>query len=439
MKLVNRPISAIVHGLREFFIKMGKIMRSLFILNNTWSFRVDWQNLTNLCYNLILITSKEGFEALAIHQKEAFYKIVIVEDFSPKNLTSVIQLEAKKDKTINLKAARLATTDEYLIYIASLVRQSLNIPGDNPDIVEKFRDKIVMKEYLKKSKIKIPRFIKFNPNYYQQANHSYLKYIEHKISYPMVIKPTDASGSIGVTVIRNYQDLLDWTRVNGMTKNYEVEELITGRFYHADCIVIDSKIIKTFVCEHNLPNDIALRNEKPITVIPLPALHKDAIRYSEYMAEVLEAMAPYPQNGVFDLDFFVNEKEECIFIEITCRPPGGMMMEMYNKICGMNIDETYFRLQFDLPVTLKFEEKQYAAYFRVPKKSGLIDCLHVPFVDSEVQLIWHVKKGDLLEKAQACHMVASLLVTNKDFTGLYEDYRFLCDFNFCTPFNRLGE
>ena len=409
-------------------------MRTLFILNNTWKFRTDWRNMKSPMHNLILITSKAGFGKLDIHQKGIFYKIITTEDFSHKNISIIIQLEAKEDRKIDLKDARLATTDERLTHVAALVRQSLNIPGDDPSIVEKFRDKIVMKEYLKESKIRIPKFIKFSPELYQRDNYEYLKHIEHEIGYPMFIKPTDAGGSRGVAVIRNYRDFLSWTKANGNEKNYEVEELITGRFYHADCIVVDGKIIKTFVCEHNLPNDIALRDGKPITTISLPEFHKDSVKYNKYMAEVLEAMAPYPQNCVFDLDFFVTGKEECVFIEMACRSPGGMMAEIYNKICGgMNIEETYFRLQFGLPVTLKFEEKQHAAYFWVPRKAGLVDCLHTPLVDSEMQLTWHAKKGDLLEKAQGMSdVVASILVTNQDFTSLYKDYSFLCNFNFCT-------
>lgn len=409
-------------------------MRTLWVLNNTWKFRTDWRNLISPKHNLVLITSKSGLAKVDSQQREAFYKIITVEDFSHKNIANAIQTAAKQDNKLDLSDASLATTDERLTHIAALVRQNLNILGDQPERVEKFRDKVVMKEYLKKTKIKAPNFIKFDPETYQKWGSEYLKQIEREIAYPIFIKPTDAGGSRGVAAIKTYQDLLVWAEKNGNAKNYEAEELITGRFYHADCIVVDGKIVKTFVCEHNLPNDIALREGKPITTIPLPEFHKDAIKYSKYMAEVLEAMAPHPQNCVFDLDFFVNEKEECIFIEMACRSPGGMMAEMYHKICGgMNIEETYFRLQFGLPLELKFVEQQHAAYLWIPKKSGVVADLHTPQVTSEMQLTWHVSKGDLLEKAQGMSdVIASILLTNKDFSSLYKDYKVLCEFNFDT-------
>ncbi|WP_018353385.1 ATP-grasp domain-containing protein [Longispora albida] len=69
----------------------------------------------------------------------------------------------------------------------------------------------------------------------------------------------------------------------------------------------------------------------------------------EFMLALLPAMAGGP--WVFHLELFVDEANQCTFMEVGCRPGGGEIPLVWREVHGRDLMEWEFALQCGLPVT----------------------------------------------------------------------------------------
>jgi D-ala D-ala ligase C-terminus len=401
-------------------------MKLAIIINNTWKFRTDWRNLLgNNELKIILITSTAGKNNLASEQHACFEKIVITEDFSLNTLKALIapllSTQPENETTIN-------TTDERLIQIAGQLRDHFNLLGDSGDILGKFRDKIVMKQYLSDKKITLPKYIHFSSDRYSENAQDYITSITDYLGFSILAKPIDAGGSRGISIINNQIELMAWCEQHASDKNYELDEFIVGKFYNTDTIVKDGEIIKTLVCEHLYPNDVAIRESKPIATILLQDSDPTSVLLKEFTSDVLNAMQPIPQNSVFDLDVFVDSNKKPIFIEIAARSPGGMLTEIYAKnLNGLHLEETHFRLQIGLPTIFQnLSSDIHAAYVWVPKQTGTVEKINPPKLQCEHTISFCVKPGEQIVAAEGISdIAAAILIWSADYAKLKEDFNSL--------------
>jgi len=93
--------------------------------------------------------------------------------------------------------------------------------------------------------------------------------------------------------------------------------------------------------------------------------------------------------------------------------------------------------ELGLPVKTKNTYSDYFhAWFYIPKKDGIVVSLNHPKISSHCDIHWLIQRGDRLQKskhiASVQQIAATMIVRNKDYETLRNDFHFLRKFDFVT-------
>lgn len=188
--------------------------------------------------NKLIIKAKElGYETHVFAWKEDapgektadyFYPISIVDKEEILNIC----------KRIKPCAITSIASDLAMITI-NFVASALNLPCNSKECLNFTTNKFSMRKRLSESKIYTPKFLKVT-----QANYlNKLKDIKNLFfkdnNLPVIVKPTDRSGSRGITKVYNIESIEDALMSafdNSFEKATIIEEYIDGEEYSCECI-----------------------------------------------------------------------------------------------------------------------------------------------------------------------------------------------------------
>ncbi|MFI6444110.1 ATP-grasp domain-containing protein [Kitasatospora sp. NPDC050543] len=236
------------------------------------------------------------------------------------------------------KAARLVAVTERFLLLAARLRDELGIPGQGVAQTLPFRDKVVMKEHLARHGIKVPAFAPFT----EAAARELLR--SHRA---VVAKPRLGTGSVEITVLRDEAELAAFTAAHaGRLADFEVEQFVTGRLYHVDSMVQDSKVVAAIAGGYidETTSYQRLRPCRDVAVPPGPLL--DTLL--AFNRRVLETFPGF--TGVTHHEMFVAEDGEVYLCEIGARAGGGGVIAGFLSRTGINLDEAMVRAQLGEPL-----------------------------------------------------------------------------------------
>lgn len=157
------------------------------------------------------------------------------------------------------------------------------------------------------------------------------------IKYPVLVKPVDGSGSRGITICQNHNEMLNAIeKAKGMSKSGEVliERYMDGREVTIFWVFVDGKYYLTM---------IGNRHVKPFGegIIPLPVGYTfpsiDTIKYHQEVEDNAKKM--FAHLGIKDGMIFMQCKVEdgtCYVYDIGFRLTGSLEYKILEKVCGFN-------------------------------------------------------------------------------------------------------
>lgn len=193
------------------------------------------------------------------------------------------------------------------------VAEKLNLPCNPYSITEQCTNKYEMRKQMKKYNIKTPGFIKVKSD---------CKDIDIKdLHFPMIVKPTDRSGSRGITKIFNKSELNDavqYASKDSFEKSAIIEEYIDGDEYSCECISYKGKhhfLAFTKKYTTGAPNFIETGHCEPSDI--------DVNCQDEIKEEIFRALDSLGIiNGASHTEFKVNKSGDIGIIEIGARMGG---------------------------------------------------------------------------------------------------------------------
>ncbi|MGW4897570.1 ATP-grasp domain-containing protein [Kitasatospora sp. NPDC004240] len=239
------------------------------------------------------------------------------------------------------EAHRIVAVTERLLLLAARLRDRLGLPGQSVPQTLPFRDKVVMKEHLRRHGIRVPAFAPFS----EENARELLR--RHPV---LVAKPRLGSGSVEITVLRGEEDLAAFAAAHrGRFDEFEVEQFVPGRLYHVDSVVEDAEVVAAVAGGYldDTTSYTALRPCRGVGVPPGPLL--DSLL--EFNRRVLAAFPGF--TGVTHHEMFVTEDGEVYLCEIGARAGGGGVIAGFLSRTGVNLDEVMIRAQLGsaLPAT----------------------------------------------------------------------------------------
>ena len=227
---------------------------------------------------------------------------------------SIIEKDQILDECKRIKPDAICTIASDLATLTvNYVAEKLGLNGNPDRITLQCTNKSVMRQKMRDYGVKTPLFVKVT----EDEN----TWNIDGMSFPLIVKPTDRSGSRSITKVESLRDLSGAIKraINDSFENCAiVEEYIDGDEYSCECISYKGKhhfLAFTKKYTTGAPNFIETGHMQPSDI---PVEIQDRIKTEIFKA--LDALEI--QNGASHTEFRLNNKGEIGIIEIGARMGG---------------------------------------------------------------------------------------------------------------------
>lgn len=184
------------------------------------------------------------------------------------------------------------------------------------------------------------------PEHYSSCDPSLLYENARRFAFPLVVKPTDSSGSKGISLVNSESEVtaaVEKAREFSFSKAVIIEQLIVGTHYSAELFLLDGRIRLAAFSERTL-----LSSAHPITVEHLmPATLPAAILEEAHRAFTDICREAGVRDGPVNFDFIVDAQGRFFMIEMQARLAGNAMPLLVESAYKVNTTNLTLRLIMD--------------------------------------------------------------------------------------------
>lgn len=158
--------------------------------------------------------------------------------------------------------------------------------------------------------------------------------IMEKIDFPMFVKPSNSGSSVGISKAKNKDELINAiTEASKFDKKILIEENVNGR--EIECAVLGNEEVKASVLGEILPAEAfysfsAKYQNSDSKTVEAPDLPEELTKKVRELA--VKAYKAADCQGLSRVDFFVDDKENKIYINEINTLPGFTEISMYPKL-----------------------------------------------------------------------------------------------------------
>jgi D-alanine-D-alanine ligase-like ATP-grasp enzyme len=227
---------------------------------------------------------------------------------------------------------RLESTVEAHTMAAAHVRERTGIPGISSRTAYLCRDKVAMKEVLRKAGV--PTAASGGVSSLREAE----EFCE-SVGYPIILKPRDAAGAAGTFRVDSLEELRHAAQACGLQDGASaaIEEFIEGHEGFYDTLAVEGRVTHDFI-SHYYPNVLEAMRTRWISPQIVATNRLDQPGYAEVRqmgARVIDALGI--TTAATHMEWFFGPKG-LKFSEIGCRPPGVGQWDSY---CAGNDMDLY--------------------------------------------------------------------------------------------------
>lgn len=359
------------------------------------------------------------------NQLLAFDKVILLDDAKDYDKLRAIVVENLVDPSLT----RIAITEYRACLFAARLREELGIPGPKIADVTRFTDKHVMKQISMKAGLKVPKYVIFNRNKYNESQKCYITEIEEAIGYPMFIKPIKDTASHNIFDVKTPYDLQNaLIEMNKLDGDFEIDECINGTLFTLQGIVVNDQL-QFFRCgKYSSPS----HKFGPNTPYGLIFEHPESPIYKmmlDYLNRIIDVYGPWQDSPMF-CQAYLTTDNQIIMIEVENRKPGNMTVEMLMHQIGINTELVGIDLQLGCSVKLPLYEPMipyefYGAWVTYKTLKEIVTKNALPKnIQSKAMVNWLANDGTVpcLSQASSSHSAYVILI-NKSYEDLERDFR----------------
>jgi len=307
----------------------------------------------NNFYNFCVELKKAGVNVLGIgdtayEELRSELKDSLTEYFRVDNLEDYSQLiKACGYLTHKFgKIDRIESHNEYWLETDARLRTDFNVQGLKVDDLRLMKYKSKMKEVFKQAGIKTARGRVVNNIVDAEA-------LIDELDYPVIVKPDSGVGAADTHKLNNHQQLVEFFN-NQADVDYIMEEYIDGKIQTFDgltdqegnIVFSSSLIFETGIMETvNQGLDIFCHIPRKLS--------EDIVEAGIKTVEAFELKERF-----FHFEFFKLKEGGIVALEANVRPPGGLVLDMFNYANDINIYQQYAKLVahgvFDAQISRKY-------------------------------------------------------------------------------------
>ena len=357
----------------------------------------------------------------AAHQ-QGYY--VITADYLPNNIAhkwsdeycnvSIIDKEAvlKEAQRLQIDGIMSFACDPGVV-AASYVQNKMGLPSFGPfESVEILQNKDKFRAFLAKNGFNVPQAKGFDS--VEAAMQEMYWY-----PWPVIVKPTDAAGSKGVTRVDKTEDLkpaLEYAMEHSISGHIIVEEFIDkqGCSSDTDSMSIDGKLVFVSFCAQRF--DAEATNPYTPAAYSWPSTFtKEQEKYLTSEIQRLITLLNL-KTVVYNIEVRVAPNGKPYIMELTPRGGGNRLCEMLRYATGVDMITAITRAMVGDPILEPIEQKPYNGHWAEiilhADESGVFDHLEVSKkLPAEVveEDLW-VEKGDHVDSFEGANNAIGTLV-----------------------------
>ena len=356
--------------------------------------------------------------------KQGYY--VITADYLPKNIAhkwsdeycnvSIIDKEAvlKEAQRLKIDGIMSFACDPGVV-AASYVQNKMGLPSFGPfESVEILQNKDKFRAFLAKNGFNVPQAKGFDS--VEAAMQEIYWY-----PWPVIVKPTDAAGSKGVTRVDKAEDLkpaLEYAMEHSISGHIIVEEFIDkqGCSSDTDSFSEDGKLKFVSFCAQRF--DAEATNPYTPAAYSWPSTFTK--EQEEYLTSEIQRLITLLnlKTVVYNIEVRVAPNGKPYIMELTPRGGGNRLCEMLRYATGVDMITAITRAMVGDPILEPIEQKPYNGHWAEiilhADKDGIFDHLEISKeLPAEIveEDLW-VVKGDKVEGFEGANNAIGTLVLN---------------------------
>lgn len=349
---------------------------------------------------------------------------VITADYLPNNIAHKYSDEYCNvsiiDKEAVLKEAQRLEIDGIMSFAcdpgvvsASYVQNKMGLPSFGPfESVEILQNKDRFREFLAKNGFNVPKAKGFDSVEAAMREISWYP-------WPVIVKPTDAAGSKGVTRVDKKEDLksaLEYAMDHSISGHIIVEEFIDkqGCSSDTDSMSIDGKLVFTSFCAQRFDPE-AINPYTPAAYSWPSTFTKEQ---EEYLTTEIQRLITLLnlKTVVYNIEVRVAPNGKPYIMELTPRGGGNRLCEMLRYATGIDMITAITRAIVGDPILTPIVQKPYNGHWAEiilhADRDGVFDHLEIsPDLTAEVveEDLW-VKQGDAVSSFEGANNAIGTLV-----------------------------
>ena len=354
--------------------------------------------------------------------KQGYY--VITADYLPNNIAhkwsdeycnvSIIDKEAvlKEAQRLQIDGIMSFACDPGVI-AASYVQNKMGLPSFGPfESVEILQNKDKFRAFLAKNGFNVPQAKGFDSVEAAMSE-------AYWFPWPVIVKPTDAAGSKGVTRVDRIEDLkpaLEYAMAHSISGHIIVEEFIDkqGCSSDTDSMSIDGKLVFTSFCAQRF--DAEATNPYTHAAYSWPSTFTK--EQEEYLTSEIQRLITLLnlKTVVYNIEVRVAPNGKPYIMELTPRGGGNRLCEMLRYATGVDMITAITRAIVGDPILEPIEQKPYNGHWAEiilhADKEGSFNHLEIDEnLPAEVveEDLW-VNKGDYVESFEGANNAIGTLV-----------------------------
>ena len=354
--------------------------------------------------------------------KQGYY--VITADYLPDNIAHKYSDEYCNvsiiDKEAVLKEAQRLQIDGIMsfacdpgVVAASYVQNKMDLPSFGPfESVEILQNKDKFRAFLAQNGFNVPQAKGFDS--VDTAMKEIFWY-----PWPVIVKPTDAAGSKGVTRVDRVEDLkpaLEYAMEHSLSGHIIVEEFIDkqGCSSDTDSMSVDGQLVFTSFCAQRF--DAEATNPYTPAAYSWPSTFTK--EQEEYLTSEIQRLITLLnlKTVVYNIEVRVAPNGKPYIMELTPRGGGNRLCEMLRYATGVDMITAITRAIVGDPILEPIEQKPYNGHWAEiilhADKSGEFERLEIS-KDLPAEIVeedlW-VQKGDKVESFEGANNAIGTLV-----------------------------
>lgn len=285
--------------------------------------------------------------------------------------------------------------DNFLLETAN-IRTSLKLKGISKTKMRDFKFKSTMTDKLKNVIDTIP-YVYFKPDLEYETLNTKLGH------FPYFLKPDCLAGSEGTHQILNENDF-EVLKAESKNIGYTsiIQPYINEELYHCELMVHSGSVIYAHARRYSYPNHMIL-NGKIISSMPIEDY--DIEQKIIDSAVIVQKELAF-NDGVMHTEFFINKKNEIIFLETNIRQAGGGINLIHKKRLGISLETAMILLESGQSLDISIKANKYYTCGYIPLKKGKVIGFDLPILKGKVKFQERVKIGQICKNPKSASDVA---------------------------------